>query len=411
MATGDKKTVVMQADRAIPYGVATLDESGVLDSLQWPDIDNFGAADRVLSNLTDPALALSNIGAASNPNLLDNWYFADPIDQRGGYVAPIGVTFYNDTDCTNIDIVNSAIRPAYYVNDTYGYVKTGTSLQNTKYIKFSDMVRGYVGTGYGIDRWTKGNTSAYTVEDDGVHLKAMGGNDYFVFCQFFEQDALPPGTYTLSLLVKDLSGTMRLHARGLNDDGTHNALKTQDFTADGVCVATFTSTRPLYEVVFVPRESDCTATLIAAKLELGSVQTLAHQDANGNWVLNDPPPNKQQELAKCQRYQVNFASIYSGENNVWLATGVAVSTTMARFTIELPEELRATPSVSFSNLYICAPGASFAQYLVSKITNVWPPVGNKTTIQVTVSEEAFTRGQTLILNAYGVSNLLLDANL
>lgn len=38
------------------------------------------------------------------------------------------------------------------------------------------------------------------------------------------------------------------------------------------------------------------------KLELGSVQTLAHKDENGNWILNDPPPNKVLELAKCQRY-------------------------------------------------------------------------------------------------------------
>jgi len=45
-------------------------------------------------------------------------------------------------------------------------------------------------------------------------------------------------------------------------------------------------------------------TIIAAKLELGSHQTLAHQDADGNWVLNDPPPNKALELAKCQRYQI-----------------------------------------------------------------------------------------------------------
>ena len=40
---------------------------------------------------------------------------------------------------------------------------------------------------------------------------------------------------------------------------------------------------------------------IAAKVELGPTQTLAHQE-NGVWVLNDPPPNFQQELAKCQRY-------------------------------------------------------------------------------------------------------------
>ena len=39
------------------------------------------------------------------------------------------------------------------------------------------------------------------------------------------------------------------------------------------------------------------------KLELGPVQTLAHKDENGNWILNDPPPNKVLELAKCQRYQ------------------------------------------------------------------------------------------------------------
>ena len=38
------------------------------------------------------------------------------------------------------------------------------------------------------------------------------------------------------------------------------------------------------------------------KLELGPVQTLAHKDENGNWILNDPPPNKALELAKCQRY-------------------------------------------------------------------------------------------------------------
>ncbi len=39
------------------------------------------------------------------------------------------------------------------------------------------------------------------------------------------------------------------------------------------------------------------------KLELGPVQTLAHKDENGNWILNDPPPSKALELAKCQRYQ------------------------------------------------------------------------------------------------------------
>ena len=42
-------------------------------------------------------------------------------------------------------------------------------------------------------------------------------------------------------------------------------------------------------------------TIRAVKLELGSVQTLAHQDANGAWVLNEIPDYGEQ-LLKCQRY-------------------------------------------------------------------------------------------------------------
>lgn len=51
-----------------------------------------------------------------------------------------------------------------------------------------------------------------------------------------------------------------------------------------------------------------TLTLAAAKLELGPNQTQAHQDANGNWVLNDPPPDFGLELLKCQRYFQTFAT-------------------------------------------------------------------------------------------------------
>lgn len=42
-------------------------------------------------------------------------------------------------------------------------------------------------------------------------------------------------------------------------------------------------------------------SIAAVKLELGSQQTLAHQDEDGNWVLNEIP-DYGEELAKCQRY-------------------------------------------------------------------------------------------------------------
>lgn len=45
-------------------------------------------------------------------------------------------------------------------------------------------------------------------------------------------------------------------------------------------------------------------TIVAVKLELGSEQTLAHQE-NGAWVLNEIP-NYAEELATCQRYLCKY---------------------------------------------------------------------------------------------------------
>ena len=33
-------------------------------------------------------------GTFVRPNLLDNWYFGRPVDQRGGYIVPKGVNYY-----------------------------------------------------------------------------------------------------------------------------------------------------------------------------------------------------------------------------------------------------------------------------------------------------------------------------
>lgn len=59
MAIGDKKSAVMQSDIVNDFTT--------------------GGAKNVLSAEMGKTLA-----QRPNPNLLDNWYFADPIDQRGG---------------------------------------------------------------------------------------------------------------------------------------------------------------------------------------------------------------------------------------------------------------------------------------------------------------------------------------
>ena len=60
-------------------------------------------------------------------------------------------------------------------------------------------------------------------------------------------------------------------------------------------------------------------TIIAVKLELGDKQTLARQDENGNWILNDPPPDKGLELLKCIQSTADPGDTYA--NKVVYHTG------------------------------------------------------------------------------------------
>lgn len=82
-----------------------------------------------------------------------------------------------------------------------------------------------------------------------------------------------------------------------------------------------------------------TVTILAAKLELGSQQTLAHQDADGNWVLNEIPDYGEQ-LARCQRYalditpSVTYNDSYIGE----------CGKNYASFCIPIPVTMRTVPA-------------------------------------------------------------------
>lgn len=76
---------------------------------------------------------------------------------------------------------------------------------------------------------------------------------------------------------------------------------------------------------------------IAAKLELGSVQTLAHKEGD-TWVLNDPPPDLALELAKCQRYYYRCTGWHYLLKN-WSANSQTV-------TIDFPTIMRAAPAIT-----------------------------------------------------------------
>lgn len=83
----------------------------------------------------------------------------------------------------------------------------------------------------------------------------------------------------------------------LKNNGLHVSTK----VADGWTDATDILSRFSASVAWL----NAAETIYAAKLELGDTQTLAHQDAAGNWVLNEVPEYGEQ-LRRCQRYCIVY---------------------------------------------------------------------------------------------------------
>lgn len=225
----------------------------------------------------------------SNRNLLDNWYFVNPINQRG---------------------------------------KTE-----------------FVGNGYSIDRWLIAGDSTLKLEVKGtgiVFTKASQVNAFFV--QKLEPvlvSSLRNKEITLSILTNSslFSGTVVFtESEGMVVD-MGNSTYFRMRNSDGEISILFSNT-------------SSNLTVIAAKLELGPVQTLARKEGD-TWVLNDPPPNKALELAKCNRYFVRVApGLVANYNSMPLGLAFIGGTEFVNFLGIVPVPLRALPTVTYSGLVL-----------------------------------------------------------
>lgn len=179
------------------------------------------------------------------PNLLDNWYFVGGGSQLGDGVFPI----------------NS---------------KGATS---------------YSATGYTIDRLHKANSkSVLHVTADGLRFSnsSSSASDYGYFT-FYGQDVPSDAFATYSVLTN----------LGLTTISTGSSVVT---LPSGILV--YLATQRLAFRIPGNLNSSDSEVIIAAKVEIGRGQTLAHQE-NGVWVLNEIP-NFTEELTKCQREDGNF---------------------------------------------------------------------------------------------------------
>lgn len=180
-----------------------------------------------------------------NPNLLDNWYFANPVNQRG----------------------------------------------QTTYTTSSDE--------YTIDRWMK---SAGTLSIEDGYISASLTN-WSAIIQNIEPNlfkALAGKTLTFSVLHND--GQLKKTTFTPDSNYTNTDIWNGLGGEYGTMIYRWSDGHP--NLVYANSQN---SELVAIKLELGDNQTLAHQDADGNWVLNEIPDYGEQ-LARCQRYFQTFAT-------------------------------------------------------------------------------------------------------
>ena len=231
----------------------------------------------------------------SNPNLLDNWYFGNPVNQRGQ--------------------------------------------------------ASYTGVGYGIDRWYGSSLASITLESDGV-LFVKRGDGTPVITTPLEKERFVNGYYTISFcyyvdnkleLLKDtfyLTVGDTIDTNNLNVGGSWYA----DFYAGSQELS-----NGIYQLRFYNPSGAIgdSCKLVAIKLELGYQQTLAHQDENGNWVLNEIPDYSEQ-LRRCQRY---FWRSWTGDKNTNNSILGVVFGTNNRITgFDYPVEMRTKPSITVYGL-------------------------------------------------------------
>lgn len=243
----------------------------------------------------EAAQARANIRAGgSNRNLLDNWYFVGGGSQLGDGVFPIN--------------------------------QRGQST--------------YTGGGTQLDRWkTWDGSDTIVLTANGLQYTSPASNGIF---QYFPVD-LPTNTMTFSVKVSGTIYSVTI-AEGTTEARTNipggEILVNRPNKAAGII------------------SHNATLLLQAAKLEVGTVSTLA----------NDPPPDFGEELRKCQRYLwVHTFAAYDVVGN-----GYAASATIGGFSIYLPVSMRTggNPQATYTTLPSAYGGGNASNLSVMNIASL-----------------------------------------
>lgn len=241
--------------------------------------------DTIPVSATDPtpvSEALTASGGGVNPNLLDNWYFANPINQRG------------QTE--------------------------------------------YAAVGYTVDRWLigAGSNGTLSLTESGIKLTRTDGVMYLA--HRIPKTQIPEGnTLTYSALT-----TLGLYSISFV---VKNDIYHEQDVGGGISLGWNYSPAEMMELTLVNNTVNSDVTILAAKLELGSTQTLAHKE-NGVWVLNEIPDFGEQ-LRRCTYYaeKVESKDTPAITNSTFVPSGA----TSAVFILPYARK-RTAPAINFNDV-------------------------------------------------------------
>ena len=267
--------------------------------------ENISISGRVIATKVQPC----------NRNLIINWYFGNPVNQR----------------------------------DVSGTISSA---------------------GYFLDRWKLASGNV-TISADGITLNGT-------MQQVLE--TAPVGTVTASALTQAGVGEVV--------PTYDSASKTVTVTADG-------------------------KKIVAVKLEMGSQQTLAHQE-NGVWVLNELP-DYGEELTKCMRYLQIISTPYDTSGN-GVAIGYANNTVDLWVPIPLavPMRISPTPTIPTGGVSLFKVGkTSNALKDVTRVTGGWAmQTGGACTMRSLIfTSSGLTAGDTYALFLRQGAQIMLSAEL
>lgn len=276
-----------------------------------------------------------NLGGTAcmyNRNILDNWYFLNPVNQR---------------EATSYTTANS----------------------------------------YTIDRWYNNGAGTVTVTSNGL---VVSGTQYNRIEQYIENSQLLNGqVITASILVKNPDNEVRINVYN-RTTSVSNACSFPASNTFQLCSFTTTVTGATSSSIGflvypgVEQTTNKSMTIAAAKLEIGAKQTLAHQDINGNWVLNEIP-NYGEQLARCQRYFLALGKL----NGAWDSFGIAAveSATQAKALIPLPVPMVKRPTMTTTGSF-----ALFIKNTTVSVTALSTSDMGETQITVNLTVSGVTAG-------------------